>query len=466
MALSDPWDVANLRTELQARADSLNGCLLVDPQYHHIPLHLASLADTAAQPVRSVTWIQKDDQVLAGIMLRVTDGTASRVVTARLTCDDDARGLLEHDISVSVTTSIGTQDDRELFTSASTKRVRLLRGLRYRLEIENTSAGTTVSGPLSAVVTLESKCRGGSAEPVTLPHGLSAGGIIDAERLSDDLQTLAAALKRSQDNRYTYSTSIFLVSGMDSTDDVVERQIAIATPGAGRSETIDAVEFVIGSGTAGIGWTLSKPNDDRWASITIEADTTDEVIGTSELDAITQDDATEDLVLQLDADGAGSITYGYVVIHWKIDRWAQNVTLTRWSPAALSTGAALQADLDLLDASIVEDISTEEHMRPLIVVARNIAGTAYSPRIPGSVNGLIARLYAVAPVGTTARLTVGAQVVTVAGTGATSRARGATIASFSAAGPIDTPAGDLTVTLDRSAGAGTILLMYAVIWFR
>jgi hypothetical protein len=123
-----------------------------------ISLRLASLASGADLSLRSTAWTQQDDAELRILMARVTD-TAARAIGVALTVENgDTLFLVDHTISDSFNTANGTVDERTDYRTTTGTRVRLLKGVRYRLAFTNTSGGS-VGGPLQACVQLRSVRR-------------------------------------------------------------------------------------------------------------------------------------------------------------------------------------------------------------------------------------------------------------------------------------------------------------------
>lgn len=157
MTLTNPITATALRADLTAVLTSLAG---IDGTGINVSLYCATLADTTALRDRTLAWTQQDDATLEYTMVRATDGTASRVVTAVLSVDSgDTIYLGEQTISATVTTVNGTADTRTSYTTVTGTRVRLLRGVRYRMTLANTSAGTTISGPVIFAVQMRALQR-------------------------------------------------------------------------------------------------------------------------------------------------------------------------------------------------------------------------------------------------------------------------------------------------------------------
>jgi hypothetical protein len=474
--------VTELRTDMDAVALAMKNAKTAGRVDHDIPLRLASLAEGAAILTRSVAWTQQDNQEVRGIFLHVTDGTASRVVTARLTQDDGGtRFLGDRDWEVSVTTIVGAARGFLDVRDDEGPRLRLIKGVRYRLEIENESAGTTVTGPLHAAVQVRTVRRGGAMDIPILPNGFRVSGNLDLEKLNDNFAAMQDGLNDGMDMRYTHSTSFFDLSGITDTDALVLRQLAFRPPTAGRETTLLGVELVLTNATAATVWTLSKTGDSLWPEISATAADAAEVTASRFRDVLF-DDSAADVKFTLapsTATGVNTIARGYIVLHWRCDRWAQGTALDRFDFAPYSsTSSTSSVTLENVnqDAQTVADYSvdTADDLRPAVFVARNLApaGSAVF-RIPAGAmtRDMRVTIYVVAAGTVTARVTVddadGTPVVTdVVGAGVAALAVGG--ADLSEGGLTDPTSGaaDVIITLAHQAGAANVLLVYAVVWFR
>jgi hypothetical protein len=105
-----------------------------------------------------VDFTAPDDLELRTLRCSVTSGTASIVVTAALTVTDgDTTYLLDNTVSVDVTSIVGTAHGNvDVRTTTNPIRVRLLRGVRYRLSISSPSATAT---NVSAALVLRTRRR-------------------------------------------------------------------------------------------------------------------------------------------------------------------------------------------------------------------------------------------------------------------------------------------------------------------
>ena len=97
------------------------------------------------ESLRSVAFTAPDDLELRDVGVTSVDTTAARTASVALTVDGgDDDYLLETTVSVSVTTVIGTaHGTRSDYRTTTGTRVRLLKGVRYRLTATQ-SAGTGV----------------------------------------------------------------------------------------------------------------------------------------------------------------------------------------------------------------------------------------------------------------------------------------------------------------------------------
>lgn len=92
--------------------------------------------------LRSVEIVPQDDFEVRVLGLSVYDAGASLVATLTLTSPDDDDYLLERSLTVSATTAAGSHVHARTDLRTSTgDRVFLLRGVRYRLTLDESTAG-------------------------------------------------------------------------------------------------------------------------------------------------------------------------------------------------------------------------------------------------------------------------------------------------------------------------------------
>lgn len=101
-----------------------------------------------------------DDMEVVALRVKAVDAAAGRTVTAFLEqTDGDTSFLLDVVFSTPVTTVIGTASATTLYsTTTIQRRVKLLRGVRYRLRL-STTAGPVTSAQVTLVCGLRRRTR-------------------------------------------------------------------------------------------------------------------------------------------------------------------------------------------------------------------------------------------------------------------------------------------------------------------
>jgi len=137
MTLSGTVTQTALRTDFDALTLSLSSNTLLGQEDFPLTLRVASLAVAMDVSLRSVDFTAPDDLELRVLRVLVTHTAAVGNVTATLTVTDgDTAYLLDQTISVSVASLNGTaQASLDCRTTTQAKRLRLLRGVRYRLTL-------------------------------------------------------------------------------------------------------------------------------------------------------------------------------------------------------------------------------------------------------------------------------------------------------------------------------------------
>ena len=137
MTLSGTVTQTALRTDFDALTTSLSSNTLLGQEDFPLTLRVASLAVAMDVSLRSVDFTSPDDLELRVLRVLVTHTAAVGNVTATLTVTDgDTAYLLDQTISVSVASLNGTaQASLDCRTTTQAKRLRLLRGVRYRLTL-------------------------------------------------------------------------------------------------------------------------------------------------------------------------------------------------------------------------------------------------------------------------------------------------------------------------------------------
>jgi hypothetical protein len=120
---------------------------------HVVFVHRLNLDTSDDISVRSIDFTPVDDYEVRLLRLTLTDGTASRTVAATVTVTDgDTTFLLDKTISVTGTTAVGTSNANLDLRTVSGDRLRLLKGVSYRLAIGAPSAGPVTSAQASLVL--------------------------------------------------------------------------------------------------------------------------------------------------------------------------------------------------------------------------------------------------------------------------------------------------------------------------
>lgn len=441
-----------------------------------VHLRLASLAAGADLSLRSVAWTQQDDQELRVVLLRVADTTASRVVRVRLeVANGDATYIAGQTITTTVTTIVGTADTRLDVRTVTGVRVRLLRGVRYRLSVENETAATT-TGVVEADVQLRSRRR--SVGPRTqipfVPRRFRNTENLDVEALNDDLEAIARDVQANLEQRYTYGPPIILdLDGVTNASTAVLRELAIRRVGNNNGLEICAMELVVyAAGT--VVWTLTC-SDTSAPSITVtSAGATTEAH--AHLEVSVPASFTSDVTFTASAPKTSTITRGYIVIHTRCDRGNQGTSHAGYTPTLLDAasardGATLDAEYNGLEAAANRDAANDVDLRVECYAVRSLAsGSSVTFRLPSGARRILGTVaYVVGAAGSTATCTVtgtnlvGSSVAPTS-TGAANRVAATDAASGTMPDNPTASADDATVTIAISGGVTADLAYVLVFW--
>jgi hypothetical protein len=145
MTLSGTVTATALRTDFdQHRATLKANARVGRKDQTRVMTPLSTLTSSLALSLRSYAWTQQDDQELRVLMIRgTTDGAAT--ITLTLTVEnDDETFLVDQAVTVSaVAGGAGTVDGRADYRTTTGDRLRLLKGVRYRLTVAVTAANWT-----------------------------------------------------------------------------------------------------------------------------------------------------------------------------------------------------------------------------------------------------------------------------------------------------------------------------------
>lgn len=476
MAYTDPVSLTELRTTFDASTSTITANKKLGQKDGWVSFELQTLTTTTNSLQSSIAWTQQDDQEVRAVMVRTTDTAAGATVTATLTVDtENARFLVDQTINASVAAINGTAQTVTAYSATTGPRVRLLRGVTYRLTVVTTGADVGIT---EAGVQLRGVRRGGAGGPAYVPMAFRATGNLDVDKINANLAAIAGDIEDSQDQRYTYGRCIFDLAGLTDTAAAALRQFPIRRPASGNAVEIVGVELVLTNATTAVVWTLSKSGDTTWPTISATAAGTNVEVYASTGIPMQVASHSSDTLLQLSAStsAGNTITYGYMVVHTRCDRWNQGSTLTRYTPttfdASTSTAAAtMQAQIDAIATAVAADTAASVDLRCECFTVRSLAsGSSRTWRLPAGARRIIGTVaYIVGAVGPVATTTVvgtglsGSSVVATA-TGATTLVAASDVASGTMNTDPTVLADDATVTTTISGG-GTALFSMVLVWW-
>jgi hypothetical protein len=146
MPLTGVVSATDLNTLFEANLVAMRSNNEDDGRELSVQLWLPFLASGADVSLRSLSWTQPDDAEIQQFSLSAEIDSSARAIGATLTVDNgDTNFLLNVTVSRTLTTSsVARTDSRTSFWLPSGN-PKLLRGVRYRLTITNTSGGTVAS---------------------------------------------------------------------------------------------------------------------------------------------------------------------------------------------------------------------------------------------------------------------------------------------------------------------------------
>lgn len=151
---------AALRSNFDDKTTTLTNNAVAGQGDHVVTVMRLTLGAADDISLRCVDFTPVDDYEVRTLRLTLQDGTASRAVTGTLTVTDgDTAFLLDKTISLTGTTVIGTSHTNLDLRTVTGDRLRVLKGVPYRLTIGQPSAGPVTRAQLSLV--LRSRRRAG-----------------------------------------------------------------------------------------------------------------------------------------------------------------------------------------------------------------------------------------------------------------------------------------------------------------
>lgn len=467
MTLSGTTSATAIRTDF----DAVRALLEVDDEQDTdfvVPLLISTLADTTIERDRSISFTPRDDYEVRVLMLRATDsGGAARTVTATLAVENgDTSYLLDKTIAKSATTIVGTVDSRLDLRTVTGDRVRLVKGVRYRLSLANATVGT-VTGPLIACLLLRCIPKGADKFVSTVPNAFATGENLDGDKLNDNLRALADDVNAAMERRQCRSFGIVSFDGITQASDAVLRAIPLRLYGATDNLTVEGFEVVLYA-TDAVDWTATVSGS---ASVVPPVLTltgggaTVEVYGqVPQPFSLTSDSA--DALLTLATAGTSTITRGYVVVHYSYDRTA---SLSRVVPEAFHATDLTVADLNTAIAAAstgaTDDAAALCRTHELFI-ARALGGSAMAFQMPsGKRQHIRVQGWAVGPAAHTARIAIGSTTLDIGTTGSTTRVYGESATGGTVTDDPTDPTDDVTVTISRQAGASNLDAVFVLVTY-
>lgn len=466
MTLSSTITASAIRTDL----DAVRALLEVDTQQDTdfcVPLRISTLADTTNVSLRSIAFTPRDDYEVRVLAVRATDTVAGRVVSATLEVDSgDTSYLLDKTISASLTTVNGTADGRTDLRTVTGDRIRLVKGVRYRLTLANATAGTTVGGPIIANLLLRSIPRGADKFVPTIPNAFATGENLDGDKLNSDLRTLADDVNDAMERRTCHSFGIVPFDGVTQATAAVLREVPLRLYAAADNFTIEGFEVVLYS-TTSVDWTATVSGSTNVVppvvTVTGSGSTTEATGQCSHPTSLSSDAA--DAFLTLATAGTSTITRGYVVIHYNYDR---TDGVARIEPIAFHVDllvADLNTAIAAANAGAAADAAALSRTFDC-VSARTIGATSVVFQMPsGKRQHVRVQAWAIGPAAHTARITIGSTTLDVNTTGSGDIVYGESATSGTVTDDPTDSADDITVTIARQAGASNLDAVYVVVTY-
>lgn len=144
---------ATLRANFDDKTLTLSTNALAGKTDHVVFVKALNLTTTTDISLRSVDFTPVDDYEVRVLRIRLDDTVASRTVEASLTvADGDATFLLDKTVSVTGTTVVGVSNANLDLRTVTGTRLRLLKGVPYRLSLGPSSSGTVPFAQASLVL--------------------------------------------------------------------------------------------------------------------------------------------------------------------------------------------------------------------------------------------------------------------------------------------------------------------------
>lgn len=306
-----------------------------------------------------------------------------------------------------------------------------------------------------------------------VPNRFRAFAMLDDADINENWQALERGCRRNNDARYTYSTAVIDLGGLDSASTAATRTLPIKMQGfwGASPATFDYAEVVgvelcvyAAAGT----WAATIGNGTKSIAVSVDATSaTVEAYGSS--NAAFKWGAAETLSVVVSGT-TGSITSGKLILHWRADRQIQQSAArvdyvpTLFDAATATTNTVWNDELTAVAASVAADLANDRDLRMEIFVARAVASTL-TWRLPSGAGAVLTGFGCgiVGTAGEAVTVTVGGTAVPLTATGTGSAVTGqGTGATFN-----DDPTDSTDdCVLSMAPTSGTPDLVFCVLYWR
>lgn len=309
-----------------------------------------------------------------------------------------------------------------------------------------------------------------------VPNDFRSNTILEDIDVNENLQAIARDIRRNNDQRYTYSSTIFDVTGLDAAGTSAQRSFTIYMPGrwSGTPTPRDyadlvGIEFDVYD-TAGATWTVTVSTGTPTRSIAVTA---------TAAGATTKASATSNAALRWEGQdsltimltGTGVIDAGKVTLHWRADRHRQQSTSrVDYAPSLVDASSAatntlLNTEFTKAAAGAASDLANSRDLRMEVFAVRDLASVR-TWRIPnGAGRTLISAGLGVVPnaIGNAVSFNVNGTALVVTTTTVNQR-NGEITSGVTFTDDPTNPANDLVVTLTPTSG--TPKVAFVVLFWR
>lgn len=296
---------------------------------------------------------------------------------------------------------------------------------------------------------------------------------LDTEDINANLLASARDVNENLSRRYTHSTQVFPLAGLDDGDGLGVRTLRVLPPISGDTTEIIAVEMRICC-DAGQVWSLTCSGLPTLDVTGLGSGT--EASGSYSRSLSLTNAVAPSFVLSADIAGA-AITAGEVVVHLRSDRGNQGGTYAPFTPtlydvATSTAGATADAQLTALATAVTQDSTNDHDLRCEVYAVRDLgSGATVTFICPSGVRRLrAAQLFISGDAGRVVDASVGGGVVGVAmtlpatGTGTLDKAVDTPTSQTIPDNPTD-PADDTFVVITETSTTGNVPWAYVALWW-